>query len=244
MKFNTDVNVLGGLPDWELITYFYNKTNYHFSTFIKTEKSIKRFKKAILNTLLTFKSLKLESLFKTLLINEGISKNLLLFLFWNASLNNELFRYLNENVYFPALYSGRYSLKSDEVVACLMDLKDREQELRNWAESTIKTIGSKYLTLLKKFGLLDGKNTKIINQPFINNKMFVIFVYWLIEVNQGGNMINSAWLKYGFTEQALFIERIRKKQYVKYFNIYFTGDKLQIEPLIEYGKIYENIAGN
>ncbi len=250
MKINSDINVLGSLPDWNLISYFYKKEKYDNSedvkliTSIKTEKSVKRFQKAISVTFLSFKSKKIELLFNAILNKEDIGKDLLIFLFWNASRNNDLLNYINTNVFFTAFYSGIITIKSDEVVACLNELKNIETDLKKWSESTIKTSASKYLTLLKKFGLLEGSKTKNILYSFLNKKMFVIFAYWLVEVSEKSNLINSPWLPYSFMEKNIFIDRLKEKQFTDYFNIYFTGDNLQIEPKLNYQEIYDAVTRN
>ncbi len=251
MNINSDINILGSLLDLNLITYFYehkdtfNKEKEISSfTVIKTNRSVKRFKKAITSTLLSFKNENIKSLFKSLITEEGLSENTLLFLFWNTSLNNDLFRYLNDNVYFPAFYSGRISINNDEAVACLNELKNSEEAIKKWSFSTMTTTGSKYLTLLKKFGLMEGTQIKNIKHPFMSDKLFILFVYWLVAESNNNNLINNPLLKYGFTESQIFLDRIRKRQFVSYFNIFYTGDNLKIEPLIECENIYENIKRN
>ena len=55
MKYNSDINVLGSLPDWNLIPVFLNQdindirsnVGLQSVTAIKTDKSIRRFEKAI-----------------------------------------------------------------------------------------------------------------------------------------------------------------------------------------------------
>ncbi|QKG81080.1 BrxA family protein [Tenuifilum thalassicum] len=248
MKINTDINILGGLPDWSLIKYYYDINYDHRSgkeeTTLKTEKSIRRFKRAIEETFLSFKNEKSKILFDSLIRNDGVSKDFLYFLFWNASVNNELLHAVNRNVYFEAFYSGRAALRIDEVFSYLNELKSTEPQLQKWTQSTINTTASKYLTLLKKFGLLEGKQTKSILHPFLNDKMFIIFIYWITAIEQGPNLLKSEWLKYGFMETELLLERLKKKSFTDYFNIYYTGDNLKIETKIEFGKLYETITRN
>jgi len=63
MNINSDINVLGSLPDWNLIYIFLSedmatvKVNggIHSYTAIKTDKSVKRFEKAIKSTLISCK---------------------------------------------------------------------------------------------------------------------------------------------------------------------------------------------
>ena len=247
MKLNSDINVLGSLPDWSLIKVFLSedmfsiqeKGGIHQYTSIKTDKSVKRFEKAIKTTLIHNERPELETIVRQAINLNTTSFDTLLLLFWNASANNELFNYLNEKVFFPAFYSGRVSIKNDEVVACIKELKLSEDDLKKWSEITITTTASKYLTLLKKFGLMEGSVNKSIIHPNLSDTMFVLFVYWLTAISEKPNLLNSEWLKYSFNEKQTFIERLLQKKFSKYFNVVYTGDKLSIEPIKTYDSIYE-----
>jgi hypothetical protein len=245
---DTDVNVLGSLPDWDLIKQYY-ETKYGLrtdkeETFLKIQKSIKRFKSAIENTFLTFKNEKSRLLFDALIRNEGLSKDFLYFLFWNTSVNNALFHAINTNVYFVAFYSGRIALKNDDVLSYLKELKLAEPQIQKWSLSTLNITASKYLTLLKKFGLLEGKQRKSILHPFLSDKMFIIFIYWISAISERSNLLNSEWLKYGFMETELLLQRLMKNKFSDYFYVYYTGDNLRIETKVEYGDLYEAIIRN
>ena len=249
MIINSDINILGGLPDFNLVMQFLHsikEVNYvnepHYTyTAIKTEKSVKRFEKAITHSLLKFKNIDVEHLLTSTLNQESLSKDSLLLLFWNASYNNELLNYLNTQIYFLAFYSGRISIKKDEVVACLKDLTEREIELKKWSDSTLKVTASKYLTLLKKFHLMEGSLNKTIVHPYFNDKMFILYVYWLTATESKSNLLESAWLKYSFCERPVFIERLMQKKFAKYFQLNYTGDKLKIETTLPFEKIYHAI---
>jgi hypothetical protein len=246
VTINTDLNILGGLPDWNLVNVFLNESidslyeggGIQAYTAIKTDKAVKRFKRAISGTVIKFSNKETEVLIRDVLAGENISNDSLLLLFWNTSLNNELLNYLNTNVYFPAFYSGRIAIKQDEVTACLKDLREREPQLKKWAEYTLEKVASKYLTLLKKFNLMEGSLNKSIVHPYLNDKMFIIFVYWLIAVEPRSNLLESEWLKYSFSERSVFIERLMQKKFANYFQITYTGDKLKIETEIPYSTIY------
>jgi hypothetical protein len=211
----------------------------HNYTSIKTDKSVKRFEKAIKATLISSKKNNLEFIIRQAIKSNVTSTDTLLLLFWNASANNELLFYLNEKVFFPAFYSGRVSVKNDEVVACLKELKLRESDLKKWSEITITTTASKYLTLLKKFGLMEGSVNKTIIHPNLSDSMFVLFAYWITSMAEKPNIVENSWLLYFFSEKQSFLDRILQKKYSKYFNVIYTGDKLSIEPIIPYELIYE-----
>lgn len=246
MKINSDINILGGLPDFKLIGIFLEEENpdetINSFTQIKTEKSVKRFEKAIKSTFLNFGNRRQELVFRDVLQNEGMSKDALLMLFWNASFNNELLNYINSNVFFPAYYSGRIILKQDEVAACLNELKSAEKALQKWSKSTVELTASKYLTLLKKFNLLEGSASKSIKHPFLSDKLFILFVYWLLSIETKSNILKSLWLQYSFSETEILVERFLRKRFSTFWEVAYTGDKLQIKPLIEYQDIYDASA--
>jgi hypothetical protein len=250
MHINSDINVLGSLPDWNLIKVFLSedmdsikeKGGIHTYTGIKTDKSVKRFEKAIKATLIQNKKAKLETIIRQAIKVNGTSADTLLLLFWNASANNELLFHLNDKVFFPAFYSGRVSIKNDEVVACIKELKLSEDDLKKWAEITVTTTASKYLTLLKKFGMMEGSVNKSIVHPHLNDAMFVLFAYWIAAISDKPNLVNNNWLLYCFSEKQTFLDRLLQKKFLKYFNVVYTGDKLSIEPLIPYESIYEHIT--
>lgn len=249
MIINSDINVLGSLPDWNLINVFLKDNisslrkvgGVHTYTAIKTDKSVKRFEKAISATLIKFCDAKVENLVRDMFESESISNESLLLIFWNASFNNELLNYLNTQTYFLAFYSGRISIKQDEVAACLKDLKEREIELKKWSDSTLQTTASKYLTLLKKFHLMEGSLNKTILHPYLNDRMFILFVYWIKAVETKSNLLESEWLKYSFCEKSVFLERLMQKKFAKYFQLNYTGDNLKIETTMPYEKIYHAI---
>jgi hypothetical protein len=249
MKINTDINILGGLPDWNLIKLFMDRNidsmrkegGLNAFTSIKTDKSVKRFEKAITATLLKTDNVEVELLIRETLSAEGISTDSLMLLFWNASFNNDLFRYLNNQIYFSSFYSGRITIKSNEVTACLKDLSEREPGLKAWGDYTLAKNASKYLTLLKKFNLMEGSQKKAILHPYLDDKAFVLFIYWLKAIEPNPNLLDSEWIIYSFCEKEVFIERLMKKKFSSYFQLLYSGDKLNIETLIPYESIYHVI---
>lgn len=252
MKINTDINILGGLPDWNLVKVFLQDStvsdsivaeeSHYGYTNIKTNKAVSRFKRAITETLIRFNSPKSEKLIKTFIQEEGISPDCMLLLFWNASYNNDLLNYLNENVLFPALYGGRVSLSATEATACLKDMGN--SEIDDWTPYTIGKVGSKYLTLLKKFGIMQGGYSKSLVNIHLSDKLFILFIYWLKAIETKSNLLQSPWIKYSFSEKQYFIERLLQKKYTRYIDLYYTGDILRIETLFDYNSIYHELTSS
>lgn len=246
MIINSDINVLGSIPDFELVNLYLKLIDSSVSENeliegyqkIRTDKSIKRFGKAISSTFLSFQNNKIKELVVEVLSNEGISNQSLWVLFWNSAINNNLFNYLNNKVFFPAFYSGRLILRQDEIAHCLKELKQSEKDLQKWSDSTLEVTASKYLTLLKKFNLLEGKVSKSIRHPFLEDKEFILLVYFILAVETKSNLLKSPWIEYSLSETKYFIERVLDKRYSKYFEVNYSGDKLRLQPLIDYKELY------
>ncbi|MDM1445878.1 DUF1819 family protein [Myroides odoratimimus] len=242
MNINSNINIIGGLPEFDLIKVFLietglqNKNHVEYSD-IRTIKSLNRFKKAIIESFISTHE-EMNNLTFPFIEKETSKYNSYLF-FLLFSLNNELFRHLNSNILFPIYYSGRKIINTEEVITCLIELQKSNNSLSNWSESTIKTTASKYLTLLKKFGLLSGSRKKEIVYKNLSNDEFILFSYFFMIVETNVNKINSEWIKYSFYEQDFFIEKVLNKQFIKYFEIQYNGDSLKIKPTINYDQLYE-----
>lgn len=221
MDINSDINILGGVPDYNLIRIYIageakDKSSDEIQreyTTIKTEKAFKRFQRAIDKSMNSFKTTELKEMIQTLCNTQSLDETMLLLFFWNMSVNNEMFAYLNEQVYFPMLFSGRNVVTAEEVLACLKELKQGETTLQKWSDSTMKITASKYLTVMKKLGLVNGGIKKRIVYKNLSDKQFLLFAYWLMQVEESTNLSDSSWMKYGFMEKPYFIERCLQNKY-------------------------------
>lgn len=249
-NINSDINILVGLSDFRLAgfllqknsqTEFENQSTQIISG-IKTQKSLKRFEKAIQTSLIHFSNPSVAALIQSVLLGDRNEQEISRVLFWNASFNNELLDYLNRNLYFPALYGGRAAIKSDESLACLQDLKLSEPGLQKWADSTITTTASKYLMLLKKFNLMEGRLKKTLSAPAINDHLLILFVYWIVAVDPNANLLESRWLIYSFMEKELFVQLVMQKKFMKFWNVTYSGDKLRLEPTLKHEELYDELA--
>ena len=249
-NINSDINILVGLSDFRLAGFLLQKNSHTEAeeqanaivSGIKTQKSLKRFEKAIQTTLIHFANPPLAALVQSVLLGDRNEQEISRVLFWNASFNNELLDYLNRNLYFPALYGGRAAIKSDESLACLRDLKITEPALQKWSEETLVTTASKYLILLKKFNLMEGRVNKTLVNPSPSDSMLILFVYWLAAIEPQVNMLESRWLIYSFMEKELFVQLVMQKKFMKFWNVTYSGDILRLEPTLKYEELYDELA--
>ncbi len=88
---------------------------------------------------------------------------------------------------------------------------------------------------------MEGSLNKTIVHPYLSDKMFILFVYWLKAIELKTNVLVSEWLKYSFSEKSVFIERLIQKKFARYFLIHYTGDSLKIETTMPYSTIYHAV---
>ena len=247
MHINSNINILGGLPEFDLIKTFIlgfdnqGKSHNEYSD-IRTLKAVNRFKKAIKDSFVSGNE-NINNLFLPLLKEKNINENQY-FLFLLFSFNNDLFKYLNDTVFFPVYYSGRRIIKKEEVEICLKDLQKTNETLASWSESTITTTASKYLTLLKKFGLLSGAQKKEIVYKNPTSEEFLVFLYFLIIAEENSNKINSEWIKYSFYENEFFLQKVLEKQLLRYIEVQYNGDNIKLKPIVNYDKLYETLKSS
>lgn len=250
MNVNADINVLGSIFDLNIIRNIFitdrtnrsANTNELSLTKIKTTRSLQRYESAIKKTLIYFKNAEVKELFGTIFANKSLSEDSLALLFLNASFNNDLLDYFNQNIYFPAFFSGRIAIKKDEIIACINELKQSEETVKKWSDSTINMLARKYLALLEKFGLLEPGPNKSIKHKYIDDPQLVLFIYWLLKTESRPNILESKWLAYSFLDKSTFIARVLQKKFMKYINVSYTGDSLKLEPLISYKDVYYELT--
>lgn len=255
MKYNTDINILGSIPDYHLIfkalPLLYAKdarlnqilvTDNEFE--LRTEKSRKRFL-SLLTSAFVNKN-KAVNDFAGKLLDEEItleSENGII-LFWLFSINNQLFNELNNRVFLKLYYQGRAELPTTEVEAYLKDLISRTPELKSkWSDKTVKTIASKYLTLLKKLNLLEGSRKKSFCFIRISDEQIVYLIHLYTLLNQqGSNFLEHDFAKWMFISNDALVERLKKVAKKDWIKMNYTGVALKVESALDTNTIINGIS--
>lgn len=241
-KYNTDINIIGSIPDYELIykaIELFSTNNEDLENLIikdnqfdfRTEKSRKRFLAGVYSAFLDFKSDNhkklLINLFKTNL--SMTSKQMILF--WQFISTNQLFFEITRDVFIKSYFSGRVSLPKDDVVAYIKELVSKNQDLKDaWSQITIETIASKYLTILKKLDLVEGTNKKSFKHIQLSNEELLIFIYLLKTLEPDNpNILNSDFLTFSFISKDSFLNRVKQLAKKDLFEMSFNGEQLKIE---------------
>lgn len=254
MKYNTDINIIGSIPDYHLIfralpllindrdqleKLLVTDNEFNF----RTEKSRKRFL-TVLNSAFVNKNSELNiaaSLVIEYLKNDEKSQATVLF--WLFSLNNQLFYELNRDVFLKYYFQGRAQLPKEDLIAYLKDVISRTSELKGkWSEITINTIASKYLTILKKLNLLEGTQRKSFCHITITDELLAVFVhlYDLIDVSDS-NISKDDFLSFSFVSKESALERFKKIGKKDWIKMNYAGDTLKLEGAFKINQMIDGI---
>ncbi|GHC46787.1 BrxA family protein [Ulvibacter litoralis] len=256
MNYNTDINILGGIPNYQLLyiglpllisneaslkQVLVSKNEYNF----RTERSRQRFL-TLLKSALISDNEKINMLASNLFqfLKDDEPSQALLF-FWLFSLNNKLFYELNRDVYLKFYFQGRMEFPKEDVIAYLKDLISRTPELKGrWSDNTIDTIAYKYLSVLKKLHLLKGSRKKTFELVNVNDKMLAVYLnlYSYLK-NTKSNFLDDEFSSFSFTPKENLVERIKRVAKKDWIIMNFAGSNLKIENAYEPNDIINGIFG-
>lgn len=254
MKYNTDINILGSIPDYHLIyralPMLYKKdemlnkilvTDNEFN--LRTEKSRKRFLSLLSSAFVNDNNLVNDFIGELLVENKIDDKTKAVLLFWVFNINNKLFCELNNDVFLKYFYQGRAELSPNDIQAYLKDLISKTPDLKGkWSEKTIQTIASKYLTILKKLNLLEGSRKKSFCFVRVSDELIVclIHLYSLLD-QQGGNFLEHDFSKWLFVSQESLLERLKKIGKKDWIKMNYTGTSLRVESAFDTNNIIDGL---
>lgn len=232
-KYNSTVNVIGSIPDYSnMIDYInqnYGMTSSEYRFEFRTSNTTSRFKKAVSDGFFCFTSEDHKTIFLQGLASKEYSiEEKLIILFWQLIFCNNLFRETTDNVFLRLLFSGRTSIEIYDVEAYLTHLKKISPDEMPFSDSTLTTIASKYLTVLKKFGMAEGKVKKIIKTPHISSKLFIYLVRFAMYAYPHYDTLDNPMFRFSFLDQQSIINRLKTIEYIPLWDITQIGNDITI----------------
>jgi len=141
---------------------------------------------------------------------------------------------LTLKVLFPAYQSGNEFMEKEAVMKFLKLKRRTTQSAEEWTDNTIEIVGSKYLTTMKKFGYLEGRQKKKINYFSPELESFSYALYDLLDRGKPPKkIINSDRFKLFMLQEddiLNYLERAGNAGYVKFGQ---AGDVYEIHPTHE-----------
>jgi len=245
--YDTTINIIGGLRDCNII---YKAIESHFNDAdtlqglisernelnLRTERSRIRVERAIKQTSLQFRNQDHRDLIQGVFQHNVSLPERELILFWQISLNNQLFREISIQVFAKVYFSGRTVLSKDDITAYLKELLHQNKQLNlKWSESTIHTLSTKYLNLLTKLNFLAGARKKTLRHLKITSESLVLFLYFArLYEPHNRNILQSGLLPLSFVEQEDIRQRLKKLSQKGMFDMNYDGVALNIELIHSY----------
>lgn len=230
--FNSGINILGSIPDYATMIRYANDSlvghpDADFS--FRTENSGRRFIAAVNTEILTFRNTTHKKIFQEALASESLRLDQkLLLVFWQLTINNRLFACITENYFMRNVYAGRLTILPDEIVSYLYDLRREHPQELQWSDATLKIVGSKYPTLLKKLRLAEGSHTKEIRYPVIGDELFVILVRLALCVYPDVPTEENPLFRYSFLDTSSLISRLKSIKFTPYWTLTQIGNNIKI----------------
>jgi hypothetical protein len=249
-KYDTTINVIGGIKDYSAIfkvinSYFngedsVNQLIYQRNEFnLRTDKSRQRIEKAINKAFLKFKNSDHQILIKSLLAEHIPWADRQMVLFWHFTLNNRLFREISIQVFAKIFYSGRVGINKGDIIAYLKEFITAEKaQAINWSESTINTLATKYLNLMTKLQFLKPQRHKVFEEIKLSSQSLVIFLYFAKLFDpHSHDIFKNQFLPLLFIHHQDVIDRLKKLAIKGLFEMNFDGVSLNINFIYPYEEI-------
>lgn len=255
MKYNTDINSFGGIQDYHMIheslrSYFNGEVDLKKRFIddnifgIRTEEGRGRFYRGIKSSILTFQNSNHEDIYRSFFQNLDQSLPYDLLIFWQLSINNRLFQRITKELYLKYYFNGKVTIIGQDVFYYMQELRDRDEDFntQNWTKKTTEPVASKYLTVLRKLGFLEGVQKKQILHIQVSDQEFAVFLHLMLAIyGEGTNFLNHEFNQFSFISEESFAERVKRVAQKGLIGMSYTGTKLSIQPIINFNELADGI---
>ncbi len=159
-KTNTSINIIGSIPDFEMIFYVLDLLSENTSSEtihdiiviknkygIRTEESRGRFLRVIKKTFWQFGNHDHEILIRSLFKTDGFYNTKNLSLFWMMVINDNLIENITKQAFLKAYFSGRVQIRNDEIIAYIRHERETNPDIQKWSDYTVEKVASKYVNI-------------------------------------------------------------------------------------------------
>jgi hypothetical protein len=159
-------------------------------------------------------------------------------------MNNRLFNILSKNFYLKYYFNGKLSITSQDVFYFLQELKEQDENFKNqnWTKKTTEPVASKYLTILRKLGFVEGVQKKQLLHIQISDQEFALFLHLLIAIyGEGTNYLNNEFNTFSFVSKESFNERVKRVAQKGLIGMEFSGTKLSLQSKFKLNELADGL---
>lgn len=241
IKVSSNINVLGSYENLVDLVNTLNDENIIAQK--RTASAKNRYAKAINEVFLQFESEALKNLFFSVISSPKLCEETKLkALALQFFKNDFLFRFLFKHCFYPIYTGGRVGINSDDVISFLNDNINSGSLNVKWSRNTIETLGSKYLTLLRKLGFLEGKSKKYFQNPHTAASYLIVFHYWLSVCSENKDIFQSPYFPFLMLSREKYIFLMKQPEIRQKLDWYFTGEKFTVEPKTTFNQYVNELS--
>lgn len=256
LRLNSDINVIASIPDFELLfkalslaanddyKHDLNDLIIRDNAFtLRTEYSKVRFVTVAKTSFLKFVNDDHKILITSLFKSEELASVKQWVLYWQLAINNRLFFLITKDVFLKLYFNGRAGIPKDELLAYMSYLAGSYPEIKSWSASTHERIASKYLTFMKRIGLLEGSQKKVFRYVYIDTLSFVYFIYLIKAVYPDiHNVFDAPLFEFCLMNRDTLLDKARQIKLMEFYNVTTDGTKLLIEPKVKFENIVDVLS--
>lgn len=145
------------------------------------------------------------------------------------ALNNKLFYDLTKNLFLKRMFLGNLTIRTEDVESYIYSIRSEHKEIGRWSDSTIHTIAYKYLILMKKLGLAEGKVVKEYTPITPRDKELLFFIYFINSIQDTKvDFTKNSFIDFLLIDYDSFYHFIKSINLKKYISIESTGTEIYI----------------
>lgn len=256
IMYDTSINIIASIPDLNLVIdvisyyakgkgkeYVVDKVFEQNIYAIRTNKSRGRFLRGINAAFLKFFSEDHKTIIFGLFSQAELLHIKRFVLYIQFAVNNALFYDLSMNVFLKIYHSGRSTINNTDLVSYLYHIREKNPEIQQWSDSTVKKVASKYLTFLKKMGFLRGAAKKEFTH-FVPDDFTIVYTIYLFRAlrKSSSNILRDPHIPLLMLGEGDLIECIKKISLKDYFSVSTVGHDMNIDLKYTFGEIADVIA--
>ncbi len=163
-------------------------------------------------------------------------------LYLQVCLNSRLFREITLNVFREKLTQGILKLTKQAINDFIREEVPAAEE---WTATTVDRLGSRYLTLMKMFGFVEGKDRERISVFSPSNTLLVYTIYLDQAIRDRNRLdFSGGVVQFLFVRnQEKMIERLKEQALDGYFDLQSAGSDIRISSLLEAEDLVDRLAG-
>ena len=235
------INTLKLFPEFddieELEQYFIETNPFHYSTRASRGRHFRSIKKLLLKSY-NEKHKNLLTLVADAEINQSLYK---LILYLQVGLNSKLFREITLEVFAQKKRQGALKLTKHTINNHILE---NVPEAKEWSESTVERLGTRYLSLMYMFGFIEGdERQKIaIYSPSSRQLAYAVYLDQCITDNPFINYEGPVFQLLFLNNYESFVNRLKDLSLDGFFDLEIAGGDIKVKSLLEVDQFVDRLG--